>query len=243
MAGRTTAATTAPTTAATHAAAAAATTAARGSGRAGPPTADAAGRSYLRSGDRRAQILEAAALIAGRDGLAALTMAGVAGEAGVSRQWVHGHFTDLAGLYRALLFDRFAALDARLDAEAGEAGGAERARFVARQVMAASPADRRILRAAIDGGLHRELEPVEDEVRARILDRWVPVMAGRGRSGGRAGRRPGSAAPGDAEARAAVLGAVGAVFGIADQAARDGLDRDRAAELAAGIISALAERG
>lgn len=188
---------------------------------------DVAPRAYLRADDRRAQILEAAAVIAGRDGLAALSMAGVAAEAGVSRQWVHEHFSDLAGLYRALLFDRFAALDARVDAEAADAAGTERARFVARQVVEASPADRRILRAAVDGGLHAELAPVEDEVRARVFGRWLPLV------------RPGLD---DAEARAVVQGVVGAVFGIADQAARDRLDPDRATALAAGLITVLTER-
>lgn len=185
-------------------------------------------RPYLKADDRRAQILDAAAVIAGRDGLAALTMAGVASEAGVSRQWVHEHFGDLAGLYRALLFDRFAALDARIDAEGPPTSGAGFARFVARGVIDAAPADRRILRAAVDGGLRDELAPVEEEVRTRIFGRWLPLV------------RPGCRD--DAEARAVVQAAVGAVFSLADQAGRDGLDPDRAEELIGPLIAAIADR-
>ena len=52
----------------------------------------------------------------GRDGLGSLTVAGVAAEAGVSRQWVYGHFSNLDDLYRSLILDRFAALEASIDA-------------------------------------------------------------------------------------------------------------------------------
>jgi len=101
-------------------------------------------------------------------------------------------------------------------------------------VIEASPADRRILRAAIDGGLHRELAPVEDEVRTRVFGRWLPVL----RDAGPAGLRDTD----DPAGRAVLQGVVGAVFGIADQAGRDGLDPDVAIELAARLITALVER-
>src|SRR5665213_473982 len=73
-------------------------------------------RPYLRAGERRSQLLEAAAAVVGREGLGSLTVAGVAVEAGVSRQWIYEHFTDLDDLYRALILDRFASLDATIDA-------------------------------------------------------------------------------------------------------------------------------
>src|SRR5271165_4457657 len=108
-------------------------------------------RPYLRAHERRAQILQAAVTIIGRDGLGNLTVAGVALEAGVSRQWVYEHFSDLDDLYRALIQGRFAALDASIDAAKARLTGPELAAFAARQLFALGPADRRILRTLVDG--------------------------------------------------------------------------------------------
>src|SRR5580692_9167326 len=91
-------------------------------------------RPYLRAGERRTQLLAAAAVVVGRHGLASLTMAGVASEAGVSRQWVYEHFADLDDLYRALILDRFAVLDAAIDSAKERLTGEELALFAARQV-------------------------------------------------------------------------------------------------------------
>ncbi len=114
-------------------------------------------------------------------GLGSLTVAGVAAEAGVSRQWVYEHFSDLDDLYRALILDRFAALDADIDA-AKVTMSRDRVgrRSRPEQVFALVPADRRILRALVDGaGWNRpELAGIESELRERILetvDRFRPA--------------------------------------------------------------------
>src|SRR5665213_3107912 len=135
-------------------------------------------RPYLRAGERRSQLLEAAAAVVGREGLGSLTVAGVAVEAGVSRQWIYEHFTDLDDLYRALILDRFASLDATIDAATRRLTGIGLVTFAARQLFALAPADRRILRALVDGvGRNRpELADIESELRERIFRRWTGLV-------------------------------------------------------------------
>ncbi|HVC69064.1 MAG TPA: TetR/AcrR family transcriptional regulator [Acidimicrobiales bacterium] len=177
---------------------------------------DAGTRPYLRAGERRAQLLAAAAAMVGRGGLGSLTMVGVAAEAGVSRQWLYEHFADLDGLYRALVLDRFAALDAAVDAAKERVSGTDLAGLAARQVFALVPADRRILRALVDGagGNRPELAGIADELRERILGRWTGFVRRTGRT--------------EIEARAIVWSVVNAVFGLADQIERESLPVEQA---------------
>jgi AcrR family transcriptional regulator len=183
-------------------------------------------RPYLRAGARRTQLLDAAAAIIGRHGLGSLTVAGVAAEAGVSRQWVYEHFSDLDDLYRALIEDRFAALDANIDAAKTRSTGVELATFAARQVFALVPADRKILRSLVVGaGWNRpELAGIESELRERILHRWTGFLRAAGYD--------------DPEARAIVWVIVNAVFGLADQIERESLEVDQALTLLLALVTA-----
>jgi AcrR family transcriptional regulator len=176
-------------------------------------------------------LLSAAASLVGREGLGSLTMAGVAAEAGVSRQWVYERFSDLDDLYRALILDRFAALDAAVDTAKTRVTGAELATFAAREVFALVPADRRILRALVDGaGWNRpELASIERELQERILGRWTGFVRHTGRS--------------DLEARAIVWAIVNAVFGLADQIERESLPVDRAVDILGLMVAALSGPG
>lgn len=185
-------------------------------------------RPYLRAGERRAQLLEAAAAMVGRDGLGCLTFAAVAAEAGVSRQWVYEHFSDLDNLYRALIVDRFAALDATIDAATKHVTGAKLAIFAARQLFALGPADRRILRALVDGGgwNRPELTGIESELRERIFRRWTDRV-----------RRTGYD---EIHARAIVWAVVNAAFGLADQVEREALTVDQAVALLGVLVSPFA---
>jgi AcrR family transcriptional regulator len=190
---------------------------------------DSGPRPYLRAGERRTQLLAAAAALIGRDGLGSLTVAGVAAEAGVSRQWVYEHFSDLDDLYRALILDRFAALDATIDAARRRLTGIELATFASRQVFALVPADRRILRALVDGaGWNRpELAGIEAELRERIFGRWTGFVRN-------AGRDP-------LEARTIVWVIVNAVFGLADQIEREGLGVEQAVALLEVLVGTYVE--
>ena len=185
-------------------------------------------RPYLRAEERRAQLLDAAATVVGREGLGGLTVAAVAGQAAVSRQWVYEHFADLDDLWHALLLDRFAALDARLDAAAHEcADPLERALAAARLLFAQGPADRRILWALVDGsgGGGPELLRVQRDLRERILRRWTGVVRALGYDEG--------------EARAVVWAVVHVVFALADQIEREGLETEGAVRLLRRMVAAV----
>jgi AcrR family transcriptional regulator len=187
-------------------------------------------RPYLRAGQRRTQLLDAAACVVGREGLGSLTVAGVAHEAGVSRQWVYEHFADLADLYRALILDRFAALDARIDTAKARLTGPELATFAARELFDLDPADRRILRALVDGaGWNRpELSDIELELRERILGRWTGFLRQLGHD--------------DVQARAIVWAIVNALFGLADHVERDALEVESALALLGQLLTAFNPR-
>jgi AcrR family transcriptional regulator len=176
-------------------------------------------RPYLRASDRRRQILEAAATLIGQGGLGRLTVAAVAAEAGISRQWVYVHFRDLDDLYLSLVADRFAAIDARIDSAKAGSTGTQLAAFAAREVFAVAPSDRRILRTVLDGSGYGdpELLEVQASLRERVLGRWCGFV-----------RQPGRD---DRDARAVVWALVHALFGLADQIEREALDPARAEEL------------
>jgi AcrR family transcriptional regulator len=167
--------------------------------------------------------LAAAASVVGSEGLGNLTVAGVATEAGVSRQWVYEHFTDLDDLYRALILDRFAVLDTAIDEAREHLTGESLALFAARQVFALPPADRCILHALVSGvGWNRpELIGIEADLRERVLQRWTGFVTTTGRP-----------VP---EARAVVWAVVTAAFGLADQIERESLP----VELAVGVLTQL----
>jgi AcrR family transcriptional regulator len=190
------------------------------------PRSAAETRPYLRAGARRTQLLDAAAAVIGRHGLGQLSVAAVALEAGVSRQWVYEHFSHLDDLYRSLILDRFATLDADIEAATARLTGAPLATFTARQLFALDPADRRILRGLVDGaGWDRpELAGIESELRERIFERWTGLV-----------RRAGYEEP---EARAVVWAVVNAIFGLADQVERESLEVERAVALLETLITA-----
>jgi AcrR family transcriptional regulator len=193
------------------------------------PRRDTESRPYLRAGERRSQLLDAAAAIIGREGLGNLSVAAVAAEAGVSRQWVYEHFSDLDDLYRSLLLDRFATIDADIDAARSRLTGTELATFAARQLFSLAPADRRILRGLVDGaGWNRpELAGLESDLRERILRRWSGFVRTAGHD--------------DLEARTIVWAIVNAVFGLADQIERESLGVEQAVVLLEVLVTAFVD--
>src|SRR5262249_18548639 len=137
-------------------------------------------RPYLNVNDRRRQLLDAAARIAGRGGVDRLTMVAVAKEAGVSRQLVYEHFHDVPGLATALVVNRFGKLDGTIaetlkDARAAGAANAVRA---AAAMLALPSADRHIIRTllALASLPEHELADLATRLRARMLDRWSAAL-------------------------------------------------------------------
>lgn len=144
-------------------------------------------RPYLRSEDRRRQLIEVAATIAGSEGVERLTIVGLAKAAGVSRQLVYDHFSDLSGLVWAVLLDRFTAIDMAIHEAihrprpAGTpADPAVPAMEAARRFLELSREDRHILRSVLtvtDAPAH-ELNGLALQLRERSIGRWNDVLGG-----------------------------------------------------------------
>ncbi len=151
------------------------------------PGAGRATRLYLRSDDRRRQLLDVATRIAGREGVERLTIVGLAKAAGVSRQLVYDHFQDLQGLVRAVLADRFTVIDdaiyrvvSRPGAFAGPDEAIRSGLEAARGFLELSREDRHILRSvltATDAPDH-ELNELAVLLRERSIRRWQPMLGG-----------------------------------------------------------------
>ena len=150
-----------------------------------PAAGKSAPRPYLRAEERRRQLLDVAARIAGREGVDRLTIVGLAKEAGVSRQLVYDHFSDVQGLVGAVLADRFTAIDNAIY-ESISAPGAfedpehaiEVALGAARGFLELSREDRHLLRSVLstsDAPAH-ELNPLATLLRARSIKRWRPLV-------------------------------------------------------------------
>jgi AcrR family transcriptional regulator len=142
-------------------------------------------RPYLRSEDRRRQLLDAATQIAGTEGVDRLTIVGLAKAAGVSRQLVYDHFSDLQGLLGAVLAARFTVIDnAIYESISAEGAFDDRDRAVdvalgaARGFLELSREDRHLLRSVLsttDAPAH-ELNPLAVTLRERSIRRWRPLF-------------------------------------------------------------------
>jgi AcrR family transcriptional regulator len=162
-------------------------------------------RPYLNHDDRRRQLLDAAARLAGRSGVERLTMVAVAKEAGVSRQLVYEHFRDVPGLAAAVVFDRFRTLDAAIAESLRDVGtdGLTNAVRAAAGMLALPAADRHIIRGllAFASVPEHELAELATGLRARMIDRWSTAL--------RATDSPRS--------RALIWALLHAAFGLGDQ--------------------------
>ncbi|MGA2014330.1 MAG: TetR/AcrR family transcriptional regulator [Solirubrobacteraceae bacterium] len=161
-------------------------------------------RPYLRAADRRRQLLDAAARIAGREGLERLSMVGVAAEAAVSRQLVYEHFSDLSSLVMAMLIDRFGDYDAKVTRAIGDtdASGLDAALLAAGELLSLPAQERHILRVllAYAGIPRHELSFLAHRLRARSMDRWTGLLE----------------TPDDPRSRALTWAVVNALFGLGD---------------------------
>lgn len=158
----------------------------------------------MRAADRRRQLLDAAARIAGREGLGRLTMVGIASEAGVSRQLVYEHFADLPTLVWALVADRFSAAEATIASALGEPReDRTEVALLATRVLLSLPSEQRHLVRSLVGHANlpgHELSVPATRLRARMINRWTTAL---GTGGSRA-------------ARARVWALLQAIFGLGD---------------------------
>ena len=134
----------------------------------------------MRAADRRRPLLDAAAKIAGREGLGRLTMVGVAAEAGVSRQLVYEHFADLPTLVWALVADRFSAAEATITSALAEPREARAdVAMLATRVLLSLPSEQRHLVRSLVGHANlpdHELGVPAARLRARMIKRWTTVL-------------------------------------------------------------------
>lgn len=139
-------------------------------------------RAYLRSDERRAQLLAAATRLFERGGLGAISMSAVAAEAGASRRLVYDHFADLGTLYEAFFTDRVARYAAAIDAaSAPDTQGGERSPGGAiRELLAVPTEDLRAIHLVMTDRATPELAPARDALRAHLQARWLPVLGGLG---------------------------------------------------------------
>lgn len=133
-------------------------------------------RPYLRGPERRRQLLDAAGRLFDRYGFGGLTMAGLAAEAGVSRQLVYGHFADLDALYVAFVEDRLARYRAAVpDVAAVPPDEVTTALF--RHLLSIPPTDRRVIRLLVaDVGI-RALDRMRRRFLAEELTRWPALRS------------------------------------------------------------------
>lgn len=135
-------------------------------------------RGYLPSARRREELVAAGGEIVGRSGWAALTMKGLAGATGVSRQLVYVHFPDLTSLLVAVLQHLFQgsrqATEAILNRSDGEDRGAV-ARLAYQVYFDLGPAQRRALRSLVGSDpAAPALRNLRRFLRRELLDLWVP---------------------------------------------------------------------
>lgn len=135
-------------------------------------------RPYMPSHERRLALLDSAASIVGHRGWGALTMKGLATDAGVSRQLVYDHFEDGAGLFvstiKHLFESSYRATAEVLQSPTGEPSTMVREAFGI--FLELPSAQRRALRALMAdfGPEPPEARSTIALMREQILGLWVP---------------------------------------------------------------------
>ncbi len=157
-------------------------------------------------------------------------MAGVAAEAGVSRQLIYGHFADLPTLVWALVADRFGAAEATIASalEEPREDPTEVALLAARVLLSLPSEHRRLVRSLLGHANlpGHELSVPAARLRRRMIKRWTTAL-GTGESRG---------------ARARVWALLQAIFGLGDLVDAGELSLDEAlAQFGALLRAALTE--
>ncbi len=185
-------------------------------------------RPYLRADARREMILEAAERVIARDGLAALSMIGVAQEARVARQLIYRHFTSRSELLVGLVEHHFSLIDGNFAETADEHEDPRellRARFA--RAMQIPLRDQLLTRSVFSGAdqLEPDLAPAVAQVRDRLIRRWTSLGL--------------AAYPDDALGRARVWALFHAVFGLWDLIAIDELTSEQGYAILMSMVDAL----
>ena len=191
-------------------------------------------RPYMASRERHLALLDVAAGIVGRSGWSALTMKGLATEAGVSRQLVYDHFEDGAELLLSTIRHLFEgsqrATAELLRSSTGDVSSTIREAY--RIFLDMPAAQRRALRA-ISGGFFPDQPEMREAIalmRERIFALWVPF----------ARRQTGLA---ERELRPLVWMLSAAAWGLADLVEEGTLRREDASEMLARLVEGAMAHG
>jgi AcrR family transcriptional regulator len=137
-------------------------------------------RQYLSAESRRESILRVADEVLSKEGIAHLSIVGVARRAGISRQLIYQHFTDLNTLLIEVIRMRFRETQMTLDIADG-AHDLEIRELVERQlrrVLNLPLRDRQLIRNLFGdiSALPRDLWATLIEIREALLARWAEVI-------------------------------------------------------------------
>ena len=188
----------------------------------------------MASHQRRQALLDVATAIVCRDGWSALTMKGLATEAGVSRQLVYDHFEDGSRLLLSTI-ERLFEESHRSTAEVLQSNGGNvpaTIREAYRIFLGMSPGQRRALRA-ISGDFvsdQPEARKATTVMREQILALWLPY----------ARRQTGLA---ESELRPLIWMLVSASWGLADLVDDGTLSEKQATEMLAHFVEGTMARG
>jgi AcrR family transcriptional regulator len=187
-----------------------------------PKTANAKKRTYMASRQRRRALLDVAGQMVGRGGWNALTMKGLAEEAGVSRQLVYDHFEDGTGLLLATLEHLFQeSYQATAEVLQGSASDWPSTIREAYRIFLEMPAAQRRTLRAITGDFASDRPETRKAIavmREQIFALWVPF----------ARRQTGL---GERELRPLVWMLVSATWGLADLVDDGTVSRRQATEM------------
>lgn len=135
-------------------------------------------RPYLKAGQRRQHLLDAAGRLFQRDGLSGMSMVALAAEAGVSRRLIYDHFDSLSALYTAFFADRMAsylaASEARLAAVRPD--GPSMTTEVFSLLIELPPDNLRAVRLLMADTANPHLEEARQQFRTHLAARWLPVF-------------------------------------------------------------------
>jgi AcrR family transcriptional regulator len=135
-------------------------------------------RPYLRADARREMILEAAERVIARDGLARLSMIGVAHEAHVSRQLIYRHFASRSELLVGLVEHHFSLIEGDFLESAlrhGDPRDLLRERFSLALTLPLR--DQLLVRSVFSGAdqLEPDLAPGVAQLRDQLIRRWTAL--------------------------------------------------------------------
>ena len=191
-------------------------------------TTQIAKRPYLRADARREMILEAAERVIARDGLARLSMIGVAHEARVSRQLIYRHFASRSELLVSLVEHHFSMIESDFvmaSTDFDDSRDFLRDHFS--RALALPLRDQLLLRSVFSGAdqLEPDLAPGVAQLRDQLIRRWTML---------------GLAPYGDDEiGRARVWALFHSVFGLWDLIGAGALEGDVAFAILMDLIDAV----